>query len=135
MLIMVANLYLRTIMKHEDFKVKSFEFDPGESLKRDMDEPATDEQKKLIIEICMERQIPIDPNGPWPNPFTKWDAGQMIDTLKGKVKPLSGPKCQHCGNPMESAKTKFSPSDEKNFATCKTPDCQANMVKTRIIVD
>jgi len=61
-------------MKHESFSVKGFEF---------MDEPATDEQKKLIIEICMERQIPIDPNGPWPNPFTKWDAGQMIESLRG----------------------------------------------------
>jgi len=38
-------------MKHEDFSVKGFEF---------MDEPATDEQKKLIIEICTERQIPIE---------------------------------------------------------------------------
>jgi hypothetical protein len=62
-------------MKHEDFHVKGFEF---------MDEPATDEQKKLILEICKERQIPIDPDGPWPKPFSKWDAGQMIDTLKGK---------------------------------------------------
>ena len=62
-------------MKHESFPVNGFDF---------MNEPATDEQKKLILEICKERQIPVDPDGPWPEPFSKWDAGQMIDTLKGK---------------------------------------------------
>jgi hypothetical protein len=63
-------------MKHEPFPVvHGFEF---------MNEPATDEQKKMILDICVERQIPIDPEGPWPELFTKWDAGQMIDTLKGR---------------------------------------------------
>ena len=61
-------------MKHESFSVKGFEF---------MDEPATDEQRKMILDICAERQIPVDPDGPWPNPFTKWDAGQMIESLRG----------------------------------------------------
>ena len=62
-------------MKHEGFPVKDFEF---------MNEPATDEQKKMILDICAERQIPVDTDGPWPDPFTKWDAAIMIETLKGK---------------------------------------------------
>ncbi len=63
-------------MKHEDFPVAGFEF---------MNEPATDEQKRIIIEICNQRHIPIDPNGPWPEPFSKWDAAGMIETLKGET--------------------------------------------------
>jgi hypothetical protein len=65
-------------MKHENFPVVGFEF---------MDEPATDEQKRMIVEICNQRNIPIDPNGPWPEPFSKWDAGNMIQTLKGGGEP------------------------------------------------
>lgn len=61
-------------MKHEEFPVKGFEF---------MNEPATDEQKRIIIEICQRRHIPIDTNGPWPEPFSKWDAANMIQVLKG----------------------------------------------------
>ena len=62
-------------MEHENFPVAGFEF---------MDEPATDEQKAIIIDMCKARGIPIDPNGEWPTPFTKWDAGNMIETLKSE---------------------------------------------------
>ena len=60
-------------MKHENFPVEGFNF---------MDEPATKEQREMIVEICKARDTPIDPNGKWPDPFSKWDAANMIQSLK-----------------------------------------------------
>lgn len=60
-------------MKHENFPVEGFEF---------MDVPATEDQKEMIVELCKSRGTPINPNGVWPDPFTKWDASRMIDSLK-----------------------------------------------------
>ena len=64
-------------MKHKDFPVKEFEF---------MDEPATDIQKNLIVELGEEVGTPMKRNSVWPDPFTKWDAWQMIDALKERRK-------------------------------------------------
>ena len=64
-------------MKHEGFSVRGFEF---------MDEPATDIQKNLIVELGEEVGTPMERNGVWPDPFTKWDAWQMIDALKERRK-------------------------------------------------
>jgi hypothetical protein len=47
-----------------------------------MNESATDEQKEIIIKICKEKNIAINADGPWPEPFTKWDAARMIETLR-----------------------------------------------------
>ena len=60
-------------MEHEAFPVAGFEF---------MDEPATDDQKKIIVELAKEKGHPVHPDGPWPVPFTKWDAKSMIDALR-----------------------------------------------------
>ncbi|MBW8001723.1 MAG: hypothetical protein FVQ80_06835 [Planctomycetes bacterium] len=60
-------------MEHEGFTVKGFEF---------MDEPATDDQKDIIVELCKNRGTPTNRDGKWPNPFTRWDASQMIAALK-----------------------------------------------------
>ena len=65
-------------MRHEDFPAVGFEF---------MNEPATKEQKELIVKTANEIGMPIDPDGEWPKPFTKWDALNMLDSLeslKGK---------------------------------------------------
>jgi len=63
-------------MKHEDFPVKRFDF---------MDEPATDEQKEIILGLWDELGVGANHNGRWPDPFTKWDAGQLIEVLKEKI--------------------------------------------------
>ena len=63
-------------MEHEDFPVKGFEF---------MNEPATDEQKRIIADLCEKRGTPIDIHAQWPDPFTKWDAGNMIQILKESI--------------------------------------------------
>ena len=62
-------------MKHEDFPVEGFEF---------MDEEATETQKDIIVDLCNKRGTPVDRNGIWPNPFTKYDAATMIERLKGE---------------------------------------------------
>jgi hypothetical protein len=62
-------------MEHADFPIDSFGF---------MNDPATNEQKEMIVELCEARDTPIDPNGKWPEPFTKWDAKRMIDNLEGE---------------------------------------------------
>ena len=36
----------------------------------------------MIIELCKAKSIPINPDGEWPEPFSKWDAGRMIESLK-----------------------------------------------------
>ena len=61
-------------MDHETFPVENFSF---------MDDDATSIQKDLIVELCQKRKMPIDRNGKWPDPFTKWDAARMIDSLGG----------------------------------------------------
>lgn len=63
-------------MEHEEFGIEGFEF---------MNEPATDEQKRIIAELAEKAGTPIDVGGRWPNPFTKWDAKNMIDALQTKV--------------------------------------------------
>lgn len=60
-------------MKHEEFPVPGFEF---------MNQPATEEQKDLIAELAKAAGSPIDRNGVWPEPFTRWDASNMIEILK-----------------------------------------------------
>lgn len=63
-------------MEHEDFPVAGFEF---------MNEPATDEQKRIIIELVSKLGLELDHSGEWPNPFTKWDAANMIDALRSSI--------------------------------------------------
>ena len=63
-------------MEHEDFPVAGFEF---------MNEPATDAQKDIIVALAARAGTPIDRNGKWPKPFSKWDAKQMIDSLRIEV--------------------------------------------------
>ena len=68
-------------MNHEDFPVKGFEF---------MNEPATDEQKRIIVDLATRAGHNLSPdciNDPnaWPNPFSKWDAGNMITALKEQL--------------------------------------------------
>lgn len=59
-------------MKHEDFPIPGFEF---------MNEPATEEQKDIICSLAVKKGLEIKRDGTWPNPFTKWDAKNMIDAL------------------------------------------------------
>lgn len=47
-----------------------------------MDEPATEEQKDIICSVAQQKGKPIKRDGVWPNPFTKWDAANMIEALK-----------------------------------------------------
>lgn len=62
-------------MEHEEFPVKEgFGF---------MNEPATEEQKDIIFDLAQKKGRPIKREGQWPNPFSKWDAANMIDALKG----------------------------------------------------
>lgn len=61
-------------MQHEAFPVAGFEF---------MDEPATEQQKNIICELATQAGKPIDRDGQWPTPFTKWDAKNMIEALEG----------------------------------------------------
>lgn len=60
-------------MQHEAFPVKAFDF---------MNQPATDDQKDIIVKLAYECGQPIDRNGKWPIPFSKWDAARMIEILK-----------------------------------------------------
>lgn len=63
-------------MDHECFPVPGFEF---------MNQPATDEQKDIFCDLADQLGKPVDRNGPWPEPFTKWDCAQAIDTMKEQV--------------------------------------------------
>lgn len=60
-------------MEHEKFPVEGFQF---------MDEPATEEQKDIIVKIALQKGKPINRHGQWPDPFTKWDAANMIQALE-----------------------------------------------------
>lgn len=60
-------------MEHEDFPVQGFEF---------MNEPATNEQKVLFIALAKRLGHEMSINGPWPQPFTRWDAARSISVLQ-----------------------------------------------------
>lgn len=60
-------------MEHEKFEPKGFEF---------MDEPATEQQKDIFCQLARELGRPVKREGPWPNPFTKWDAACAIEALE-----------------------------------------------------
>jgi hypothetical protein len=60
-------------MNHEAFPVPGFEF---------MDEPATEEQKDIIHKLATARGHNLDRHGEWPDPFTRWDARNMIEALQ-----------------------------------------------------
>ena len=60
-------------MEHEKFPAHGFGF---------MDEPATDEQKDIIVEVAKKKGHTIKRDGVWPVPFTKWDAANMIKALE-----------------------------------------------------
>lgn len=60
-------------MKHEKFPVAGFEF---------MDEPATEEQKDLIVKLFNEKGHPMKRNGKWPSIFSKWDAGKWMAHIR-----------------------------------------------------
>lgn len=60
-------------MKHEPFPVEGFDF---------MNDPATDQQKDLIVKLAEEKGKPIKRYGKWPEPFTKFDAANMIAALE-----------------------------------------------------
>lgn len=61
-------------MEHEEFPVAGFEF---------MNEPATEQQKDIIYELATKAGYHMDRHGKWPEPFTKWDARNMIAALGG----------------------------------------------------
>lgn len=68
-------------MNHEDFPVKGFEF---------MNEPATEDQKRIIIDLMNRAGYPTPPDcltnaKAWPDPFSKWDAGEMIENLRAQI--------------------------------------------------
>ena len=63
-------------MDHEKFPVAGFEF---------MDEPATDTQKDIIADLAAKAGEPIDRNGQWPEPFSKFDAANMIHQLEQRL--------------------------------------------------
>ncbi len=64
-------------MEHEPFPVAAFGF---------MDEPASEDQKKIIVELAQRAGTPIDPNGKWPERFSRWDAKRMIDVLREQLR-------------------------------------------------
>jgi hypothetical protein len=64
-------------MKHEDFPVNGFEF---------MNEPATKEQKETIVKLLKEFYHIDEVTDNWPDPFSKWDAANMITELQHKIK-------------------------------------------------
>lgn len=63
-------------MEHEDFPVAGFEF---------MNEPATDEQKDLFVQLAAKLGHILKREGPWPEPFTKWDAKRAIECLLEEI--------------------------------------------------
>jgi hypothetical protein len=65
-------------MEHEDFPTQGFEF---------MNEPATEEQKDIIVELARARLgREIDRHGEWPSPFSRWDAARMIETIEASAR-------------------------------------------------
>ncbi len=64
-------------MDHESFSVVGYEF---------MDDPATDQQKDLIAELAERDGRPIDRQGVWPVPFSKWDAAIMIEAIEQSLR-------------------------------------------------
>jgi len=60
-------------MEHEDFPVAGYEF---------MNEPATAEQKAIILQLVNKLNLNVDHSGQWPKPFTKWDAYRTINELE-----------------------------------------------------
>lgn len=62
-------------MMHEAFPTPGFEF---------MDEPATDEQKELIVHEAARIGVVIEdgPDAQWPAPvFSRYDAARMLDAI------------------------------------------------------
>lgn len=66
-------------MEHEKFPVEGFEF---------MDKPATLQQKEIIVNLADDLGTPIDMDGVWPEPFSKWDAYHMIKGMKRQKEKL-----------------------------------------------
>jgi hypothetical protein len=62
-------------MEHEDFPVPGFEF---------MNEPATEEQKAIIVKLAVQAGRLVD-NGEWPDPFSKYDAASAIQALEAII--------------------------------------------------
>jgi hypothetical protein len=62
-----------TAMEHKAFPVAGFEF---------MNQPATDKQKETIIKLAKAAHRWVADDGPWPDPFTRWDAARMIEALQ-----------------------------------------------------
>jgi len=60
-------------MNHENFPVDGFKF---------MNEPATDEQKTLILQLVDQLDLNVDHSGEWPEPFSRWDAYRTIQELR-----------------------------------------------------
>lgn len=60
-------------MEHENFPIKGFEF---------MNEPATEEQKDIIFNLAHRKGKAMNRHGKWPDPFSKWDAKNMIEALE-----------------------------------------------------
>lgn len=76
-------------MEHKDFPIPGFEH---------MNNLATDEDKQIIIFLAKQIGKPINPNGPWPEPFSRWDAINMMWALQEQnpselkhVSPSSNP--------------------------------------------
>ncbi|VVB55189.1 Uncharacterised protein [uncultured archaeon] len=63
-------------MEHEKFPVEGFGF---------MDEPATDKQKTIFCDLAEKLGQEVSREGPWPVPFSKWDAGQAISRLQEQI--------------------------------------------------
>lgn len=102
-------------MNHEDFPVKGFEF---------MNEPATDGQKRIILDLMARLNIQTSPDclsdpKSWPDPFNRWDAKCMIDALKEKLgeSTLDGScDCPPCHERHEKTRSEL----------CDCPHCQRN---------
>lgn len=94
-------------MKHEDFPVKGFEF---------MNEPASDEQKRIIIDLAIQAGHNMAPDSltnpnAWPKPFSKWDAGSMINALKEQLgkQTLDGScDCPSCNKRQKESRAELS---------------------------
>lgn len=49
-------------------------------------EPATNEQKNLVMQLANELGFDINRGGPWPEPYSKWDAYQTIRVLQDRIR-------------------------------------------------
>jgi hypothetical protein len=79
-------------MNHEDFPIKGFEF---------MDEPASDEQKRMIVDLAKQAGHNLAEDcltraDAWPKPFSKWDAGNMITALKEQLEETAKTSACEC---------------------------------------